>query len=60
MTTHLRTEQITVTPALAEKWLADFNFGNRPLSKHIVKQYAEEMRSGKVIPDKTGPADAPV
>jgi hypothetical protein len=52
----LRTQLAEVTPAIAEKWLADHNAGNRPISKHVVKTYAEDMREGRWMLTHQGPA----
>lgn len=41
----LRSQWIDVTPALAEKWLAN-NFRNRPLREDTVKAYARDMING--------------
>ena len=45
-TTKIRTEQIMVTPQLAEKWL-EGNTHNRPLRANRVEQYASDMKGGR-------------
>lgn len=47
-----QTAVITVTPAMASKWLAR-NEDNRPLSLDVVRQYATAMREGEwmITPD---------
>lgn len=56
MSTELRTSLIEVTPAMAEKWLADHNHNNRPISATVVKRYADEMKSGHWMLTHQGPA----
>lgn len=52
----LRTQLIEVTPPLAEKWLADHNEGNRPISKSVVKRYADDIKNGRWMLTHQGPA----
>jgi hypothetical protein len=41
----LRSQWIDITPALAEKWLAN-NFRNRPIRQDVVKAFARDMING--------------
>lgn len=43
----MRTEVMTVTPAMAEKMIKASTGVNRPLKTQIVRQYANDMASGK-------------
>lgn len=52
----LRTTLVDVTPALAEKWLADHNHNNRTLSTKVVQRYADDMRNGRWMLTHQGPA----
>lgn len=38
---------MSVTPAIAQQWLTEKNHRNRNLTQHRVKQYADDMASGK-------------
>jgi len=38
---------MTITPDIAAEWLEHRNKGNRRISAHIVKQYAQAMREGR-------------
>lgn len=42
-------ETVTVTPEMAERWLAD-NPHNRPIRKERVEELCEKIRSGKWRP----------
>lgn len=43
----MKTETVTITPAMAEKWLAGTSIQNRPLKKSLVKFIADQIRKGQ-------------
>lgn len=44
----IRTSIESITPILAKEWLG-YNTNNRPLNKHLVKQYADAMTRGEWV-----------
>jgi len=50
----MRTEEIEVTPALAEEWLATRNTHNRPMSQPYVRELAVELAEGRWTPTHQG------
>src|SRR5437899_9091840 len=43
----LRTEVMSVTPELAEKWLNHLNTNNRPVTQSVVDKYEQDMIAGR-------------